>query len=273
MLPKFSVLMSIYYRENPEYLDQALTSIWDDQTLKPNEIVLVKDGPLTKELDEVVNKWYLRLAQSLKIVPLAENCGLGVALNEGLAVCSYDIVARMDADDISISDRFFLQLSEFEEGVDLVGGYISEFEESPEFQDRMRKVPISCSDIGDYIRYRNPFNHPSVIYRKSAVQEAGGYKDMPNFEDYYLWARMFINNKSGMKNIPNVLVKMRAGIAQMERRGGLQYLISEVVFFRELSRLDLISDISLYFLILTRIPVRLMPSFVRRYIYLIIRKL
>ena len=183
---KFSVLLSIYYKESPIYFRESLNSILS-QTLRPSEIILVEDGLLTEELDNEINR-YLDLHPHLKIIPLSTNQGLGKALNEGLKHCSYDIVARMDTDDIAKPDRFEKQLAIFEKysDIDVVGADISEVKS-------VRKLPELPDDIRQFAKRRNPINHPVVMFRKSAVLAAGGYRHFPLFEDYYLWIRMLMN--------------------------------------------------------------------------------
>ena len=180
---KFSVLLSVYRKEQPAYLRQSLDSIFT-QTLQPAEVVLVKDGPLTDALDEVAEE-YCRKYPVLKVVPLSENQGLGRALNEGLKYCSYDLVARMDTDDVAKPERFEKQIAVFcaHPEMDVVGAWIDEFEGSIENVISVRVLPLEDSEIRRFARKRNPVNHPVVMFRKSAVLVAGGYQHFPLFED------------------------------------------------------------------------------------------
>ena len=176
---RFSVLISVYYKEIPRYLDRALQSITDDQILKPNEIVLIKDGPLTKELDEVIGKFKKKYPNLFKIVTLEKNYGLGKALNVGLENCTYELVARMDGDDISKPERFKKQIEIFQKNpkLDIVGSWIDEFiEKGEEITVRsIRKVPETSEEIYQRLKSICAFNHPTVMYRKSKIIEVGSY--------------------------------------------------------------------------------------------------
>jgi amylovoran biosynthesis glycosyltransferase AmsE len=187
---KFSVLMSVYHKEKPEYLDLALKSIWDDQALKPDQIVLVKDGPLTNQLDSIIEIWK-KSCPVLKIVSLEKNVGLGQALNVGLNECSFSLVARMDADDISLPDRFRKQIELFgkQPEIDICGTWCTEINEKNELK-RKRKVPTEDEDIKRLV-WSCPINHPTVMFRKEKILEAGSYnaKIAHRQEDYELWIR------------------------------------------------------------------------------------
>ena len=199
----FSVLLSLYHKESPLFLRQSLTSIFT-QTLLPIEVVLVEDGPLTDELYAVI-KEFTSQHPELKVISLPTNRGLGKALNEGLKHCSYDLVARMDTDDIAKPDRFEKQLAIFLEHpeIDVVGAWIDEFEGEVSNVLSMRKVPEQHENILRFAKGRCPVNHPVVMFRKSAVLKAGGYKHFPLFEDYYLWVRMLMNG-ARFYNIPKI---------------------------------------------------------------------
>lgn len=182
----FSVLLSLYIKEQPSYLKQSLDSLFS-QSLLPSEIVLVKDGPLTVELDTIVSD-YERRYPILKVIALAQNQGLGRSLNEGLKHCSYDLVARMDTDDIAKPNRFEEQVGIFNEfpEIDVCSAWVEEFIESPHYPVSVKKIPEKHVDIAIYARSRNPVNHPVVMFRKKAVLKAGRYQHFPLFEDYYL---------------------------------------------------------------------------------------
>lgn len=178
----FSVLLSIYRKEQIDYLCQSLDSVFA-QTLPPDEVVLVKDGSLTSELDSVISE-YERLHPSLKVVP--QNVGLGRALNEGLKHCSHELVARMDTDDIAKPERFERQIKVFEEHpeLDLVGAWIDEFECTSQHVLSVRRVPETSEQILAYCKSRCPVNHPVVMFRKSAVQTGGGYQHFHCFRGH-----------------------------------------------------------------------------------------
>lgn len=219
----FSVLMSIYVKEKAEYLRQCLDSILGN-TVVPNEIVIVKDGPLTDELEAALSEYISRNEKLYKIVPLETNIGLGLALAEGILHCTNEIVARMDTDDIAVPNRFEVQLKAFEQDSDLdvCGGQIIEFEDDPEKPVAERRVPITHDEIAQYQKRRSAFNHMTVMYKKSKVLAAGNYKDCPLMEDDMLWVEMIL---SGAKcaNIDKFLGKARTNRDMVARRGGRKY--------------------------------------------------
>lgn len=218
----YSVLMSVYEKEKPEYLGLSIESVLT-QTVVPAQVVIVCDGPLTDELDAVLERYQAHYSDIFTIVRLKENKGLGIALNAGLKACKYDIVARMDSDDIAFPDRMERELAVLkEQDVAIVGGAVLEFTGTIENTLAMRVPPQSSEAIRSFARRRNPFNHPAVMYRKAAVIDAGGYKDFPMFEDYYLWIRMLLLGYEGY-NIQEPVVYMRSGDAMYERRGGIRY--------------------------------------------------
>lgn len=189
-MEKFSVLMSVYAREQSAYLKEALRSVFE-QTVPPSEVVLVKDGPLTTELEAVIASFAGRY-KSLKIVALTQNMGLGNALNVGLSACTYRLVARMDSDDLSLPGRFEAQLRVFDEypDVSVVGGWISEFDKDPKDIISYRKLPQTDRELKLICQLKNPLNHMTVMFSKKDVLNAGGYQHFYLFEDYWLWVRM-----------------------------------------------------------------------------------
>lgn len=219
---KFSVLISVYKNEKTEYFCQAMESLLN-QTAKPEQIVLVRDGEVYEELQSVIDSYADAYPSVITYVPLEKNGGLGNALRYGLSFCRNDLVARMDSDDISVSDRFALQLAFFADhpDVDIVGGNISEFMNSPDTIVDYRIVPHSHHDIVSYLKSRSPFNHVTVMFKKNAVEKAGSYEPFYLFEDWYLWVRMYL---SGAKfaNIDAVLVNVRV-FDMANRRGGMKY--------------------------------------------------
>lgn len=222
--PKFSVLMSLYIKEKKEYFEECMQSIIQ-QTVRPTEIVIVFDGPLGKELKECVNQYREKYPGWIKIIDNKENKGLGLALADGVPACTYDLIARMDTDDIARKDRFQKQLELFIKNphLDICGSHIIEFEGNINNKLAERKVPLRHSEIAKYQRQRSAFNHMTVMYKKSAVLRAGNYEHCPLMEDDMLWIRMLI---SGAKcaNIDDYLVYARTGYAMIERRGGWSYL-------------------------------------------------
>ncbi len=222
---KFSVLMSVYQKDDPQWFQTAIESVLN-QSVKPNEIVLVIDGPIPELLNKTVSA--LEKDPLFKVVRLEKNVGLGNALAEGLKHCSHELVARMDSDDLSLPSRFEEQIRLFKENpaLDIVGGDISEFIGDETNIVAYRKVPQSNQAIQAYLKKRCPLNHVSVIFKKSAVQAAGGYLDLFWNEDYYLWIRM-AEHGAIMANTGTVLVNVRTGSDMYQRRGGKKYFESE----------------------------------------------
>lgn len=263
---RFSVLISVYYKEIPRYLDRALQSITDDQVLKPNEIVLVKDGPLTKELDEVIEKYQKRYPNLFKIVALEKNYGLGKALNIGLKNCTYELVARMDGDDISKPERFKKQIDIFKENpdLDILGSWIDEFiEKDGEIKIRsIRKVPETNEEIYQKLKSICAFNHPTVMYRKTKIIEVGSYSQEFALEDYYLWIRLAISG-ANMYNLQESLLEFRITEGTSKRRGGLKLLKSDVKFQKKLYGLDFINKRELLLNLIKYFVYRLLPNDLR----------
>lgn len=269
---KFSILMSIYYKEKPEYFDRAMVSIWDEQSVKPDEIVLVQDGKLTEDLYQTIDKWKNELKDILKIVHLENNIGLGDALNIGMRHCSHELIARMDTDDISLPNRFEKQLEVFKNSdIDISSAWVSEFDINENDILGYRKLPEFHEEIIKYSKTRCPINHPTVMYKKSVVQKAGGYKKMILFEDYYLWARMILNG-ANFYNIQEVLVSMRAGYGQLERRSGFRYAKNEINLLNNLKQDGFFNTFEYIKNLFIKIPIRLLPKFVIKIVYKILRK-
>ena len=261
---KFSVLMSVYKGDKPAWLRQALESIFD-QTVKSNEIVIVCDGPLTKELEAVLADY----KDKLVLHRLAKNCGLGEALRQGVVKCSNELIARMDSDDISLPDRFEKQLAYFKEhpNIAILSGFIKEIDGKTLKKVSVREVPLTDKEIKKRIKTRSPFNHMTVMYKKSAVLEAGNYQPFHLMEDYYLWARMAAKGYE-MANLPDILLNARVDAAMYGRRGGLKYFKSNYAISKKLHELGLISLPTHLFNTCVRLCVQvLMPNSMRGYFY------
>ena len=195
-MPGYTVLMAVYYREEPDNLFAAIESMVG-QTIPPSEFVIVCDGPLTPGLDAVIEEFQMRFSTLFQVVRLPENRGLGIALNEGLKKCTCEIIARMDSDDISKADRMErqLRLLQARRDVSVVGGQTAEFEGEPGHFVGYRVVPLSPEDIRKGAAFRNPMNHVTTVFRKQDILDVGGYQDLPGFEDYHLWARLLSGGK------------------------------------------------------------------------------
>lgn len=264
---KFSVLMSVYYKENPDYLKEAINSVLN-QTVRASEIVIIKDGKLTVELEMILEEYINKYDKLFKIIEFKENKGLGVALKTGVLQCSYDIIARMDTDDIAREDRFEKQLKVMEiKNVDIVGSNISEFDGEISNIISKRIVPENSIDIENYAKKRNPFNHMTVMYKKEAILKAGNYKEFLWFEDYNLWVRMFLSGAKGY-NIQENLVNARTGKEMFSRRGGLKYIKQEINMQKFMLSKKYISSKEYFFNVLERVVVRIMPNKIRGLIYL-----
>lgn len=263
---EFSLLMSVYNGEKAEHLTECFDSIYR-QTLPPAEIVLVEDGPLSSDLYAAINYEQQRFP-CLKRVPLPRNRGLGVALNRGLENCSYDIVARMDTDDICVPKRFETQLKFMQQhpDVDVLSAWIAEFDDKPTNVIDVRNIPEQHADIYRFGKKRNPINHPAAMFRKQAVIRVGGYQPMPLFEDYYLWARM-LQQGYRFHNLQQPLLLFRRSSEMIRRRGGLAYIHHEIYFFCKLHHIGYISWLTIVRNIGVRIFVRLLPNSLRSYIY------
>lgn len=262
----YSVLMSVYQNDKPEYLDLAIRSMVE-QTLPFKDMVIVCDGPLTKPLDNVLASWREKLKPRVNVHRLVENGGLGSSLSAGLPFCKCGIVARMDSDDVSRSDRCEKLVRKMvSENLDLVGGAIEEFDKEPGDMGVVRIVPLSQAEIADRIKRRNPFNHMSVVFSKEAVEKVGGYQSFPWMEDYWLWARMIADGcKCG--NVADVVVDVRTGEGMYGRRSNVAYLKSQIRFFSELKRLGLVDSLDQAIAVSQRAVATVLPTGVVKLAY------
>jgi glycosyltransferase involved in cell wall biosynthesis len=262
---KFSVLMSVYNRESPANLEVSLQSL-ASQTLPANEVLIVKDGPLADRLHQVIDKYSAKLP--LTTLQFETNQGLGAALRAGMEKCRFDLVARMDSDDICVSERFERQIGFLEDHpeIDVLGSAISEFDTDPGQCISIRRLPVGHDAIRSFAKERNPLNHMTVVFRKSAVLSAGNYQTAIGFEDYDLWVRMLMR---GMRfhNLPEPLVLVRCGKGMQSRRGGVDYMRREMALFSQFRRTEFLSSWEFLWIAARRLPVRLLPGPVRAHIY------
>ena len=262
----FSVLMSIYKAEKPSYLTMSLNSVLN-QTLQASEIIIVEDGPLTTDLYAILDEFESK-NPIIRRLRLSENHGLGYALCEGLKYCRYELVARMDTDDICKPNRFEVQVEFMEKNheVDVLGTWIDEFFDVNENVVSIRKVPEGSKGLYEFGKKRNPMNHPTVMFRKSSVLKAGSYQTCMLLEDYYLWVKML---KMGMVfyNIQASLLYFRLSHDIYKRRGRLKYAITEVKFQIELHKIGYLTIFETIRNIASRFFVRVMPVCIRRRIY------
>lgn len=266
---KYSVLISVYCKEKPEWLKESIESMLN-QTIKPAEIVIVKDGRLTQELDLVIKKFVDNFPGLFQIISLKENVGLGPALAIGIEKCRFEYIARMDSDDISLNTRCEKQLKYFENNsnLDIVGSYEVEFENRMEEVVSVHKVPERENEIKEAMRRRCSILHPTVIYKKEAVLKAGNYRDIRLYEDYDLFLRMVLENNCCSYNVQEGLYYMRINSDFYKRRGGISYLKTVVCFkFRQYRK----RYISLMDFIVSaggQAVVCLMPNSLRRKFYI-----
>lgn len=228
-MKKFSVCTSVYKNDKPEFVREALDSMLVHQSVKPDEIVLVQDGPVPYELSRLLLEYMDKYGDVMNIIKLEKNGGLGNALKLGVENAKHDVIARMDSDDICLPDRFEKQLAylEMHPECDIVGGQMTEFIGEPDNIVGRREVPLTNDEIYQYMKSRCALNHVTVMFRKDAVLKAGNYQDWFWNEDYYLWVRMMMAG-CRFANIPDVAVNVRSGAGQYARRGGKKYFDSEI---------------------------------------------
>jgi glycosyltransferase involved in cell wall biosynthesis len=267
-LPKFSVLMSVYEKDNPDYFKTAMDSIVN-QTAKPDEIVLVKDGLAGIDLDRIINEYQQQLPGLLKIVNLKTNRGLGFALSEGIKNCTFDIVARMDADDISSPNRFEKQLKFLKNNpdIDVASCFLAAFEQSPEKPLFIRRGPLLHKDIEKQFRFRFCMNHATAMFRKDVVLKAGNYPDMPRMQDYHLWARMLMRGAK-MANIGQVLYYHRWAV---KRRSGFKKASLQIKLQKEFLKMGFINRPQFLRNVLIRATAMLLPRALIRKLRMVLR--
>lgn len=265
--PSFSVLMSIYYKEKPEYLRQCFDSLLN-QTVQANEWVIVKDGPLTDELEQVLHEYENKNPNLIKYVTFEKNQGLGLALRAGVPACSNELIARMDTDDICREDRFEVQLKEFlkDHNLDICGSHIKEFDENPEKCHSIRKVPLNNEEIIQYQRRRSAYNHVTVMFKKNSVLKSGNYEDAPLMEDDMLWTRMILAKCKG-KNVDEYLVYVRTGLSMIERRGGWSYFKKYKASRKKVYELGLASYWDYIYTLIVQLIVALVPTSIRKFVF------
>lgn len=263
---KFSVSMCVYGKDDPEWFDTAVQSILD-QTVSPSEVVLVVDGPVPEVLDTVIKKY--EQTDRFNVIRFEENQGHGNARRAGLSAVTNELVALMDADDISANDRFEKQLAVFEADplLDIVGGNIVEFIGTPDNVVAKREVPSDDASIKTYMQKRCPMNQMTVMFKKSSVDRVGGYVDWYCDEDYYLWLRMAL---AGMKfaNVSDTLVNVRVGEDMYKRRGGWRYFKSEAKLQRFMRKNKVISFPTYFVNVTKRLIVQvLLPNRLRGWVF------
>lgn len=263
----YSVLMSVYKNEEPEFLRISMESMFN-QTIKTDDFVLICDGELTTELENIINKMESKYPKLLRVVRFNENKGLGKALQYGVKICKNNYIARMDSDDISLPNRCELQLEylNLHKDISIVGSNVEEFIGSIENTVSNRVVPETNEEIIKFTKRRSPFNHPSVMYRKYDVIKSGNYSDVRNIQDYYLWVDMITSGCKGY-NIQKNLVKMRTGEGLYKRRSGAKYLKIQLNLFNKMRKKNFISIIDYIISCSIRIISSLSPNWLRKIVY------
>ena len=266
MHERLSLLLPVWRRDRPEHLTEAFRSTVLDQTRRPDHVVIVRDGPVDAALADRIAELAATSPVAVDVLELDRNLGLGPALDAGLAACRHDVVARMDADDISLPHRFAVQMPIIEAGADIVGSGLLEFGDGrrrrrgpPDPADRPRRHPYA-------LPLRRPFNHPTVVYRRACVQAVGGYGDFALMEDYLLWAKM-IAAGAKVANVAEPLVLYRVGAGAYRRRGGLAQLRTELGLQRRLHALGFTTTRQYLRNVVVRGGYRLVPEGVRKMAY------
>lgn len=258
-MSNYSVLSTLYKNDSPEYLKQSIESMLA-QTVVTNDYVLVADGPIPTELKEVLSE-YEGKYDFFNIVQLPENVGLGVALNEGLKACKNDLVARLDADDISLPTRCEEQLSAFEKDVDLVivGTDMYEFEDDPEKITSLKQMPYSHEQIYKFGKRRNPFNHSSVMYKKSVIMDLGGYANLRRSQDIELWARVIYAGHK-CQNLNKPLIKFRCGGSRVQRKKKWSNVKSDLKVFKKNYKMGYASFTDYVYVWITQMAFFILPT-------------
>lgn len=261
---KTSVLMSVYYKENPDHFQLSLNSILSEQSQKPDEFVLVCDGPLNESLERVINEYESKFDNIMHVYRLETNQGLGKALKYGLDKCHNSIIIRADSDDISIRERIATQVSYLTHNpeISVLSSYIDEFDYDWNSPIHIKEVPLSHDEIYNMAKLRNPINHMAVAFRKEDIERIGSYRHIPYIEDYELWVRAMVNGLK-MANLDTVLVHARVGNGMIERRGNKEYISSWKLLSNYMYENQMISYIekirnmvSIYLFIYIPVPIR-----------------
>jgi glycosyltransferase involved in cell wall biosynthesis len=262
----FSVLLPVYAGDRPDFVARAIRSVTEDQERPPDEVVIVRDGPVPAPLASCLDEAVGRHDGLVRVISLPTNRGLGWALEAGLAACENDIVARMDADDISRPQRFARQIPMVESGFELVGSALAEMGTDENDVLGYRHPPTSHAEIIRFARFHSPFNHPTVVFRRSAVRRAGGYEHLGSLEDYWLWVRMLATG-SKAANIDEPLLLYRVSAGAYERRGGWRLAFVEIGLQRRLRRIGFTSRLQFLRNVVVRVSWRLCPVALRRPLY------
>ncbi len=266
MPEQFSLLLPVWAGDRADFVTAAFRSSVHEQTRRPDHVVIVRDGPVPAELAAALAELAAHSPVPTDVLELPVNGGLGPALDAGLAACRHDIVARMDADDLSLPHRFAVQLPIIESGIDLVGSGLLEFGDDPDDLVGTRTPPTDPADIAARARFADPFNHPTVVYRRDLVRAVGGYSDFALMEDYLLWAKLLVAG-ARVANVAEPLVKYRVGAGAYARRGGWGQLRAELAVQRRFRQLGFTTRGQFVRNVVLRGGYRLVPERFRRMAY------
>ena len=265
--PSFSVLITVYSKEDPEFLNQAIRSVIK-QTVVPNQIIIVEDGELTSELEKVIENHKKSFFNDFTIVKLDKNMGRGIASNAGIEKANNEWIAKMDSDDISKPDRFEIQLKAIQKHPEAVaiGGQVEEFIGTQSNIISKREVPLNPEPIFKFSKYRSPVNNPTVMFKKSVVKKLGGYSNLRFLEDYDLWVKMLT---AGFKivNVPETLVNMRMSDSLYSRRGGFKYLFVYIKLKDKWRRMGIGNYLSVFISDVAMVLNTLIPANIRKLTY------
>jgi glycosyltransferase involved in cell wall biosynthesis len=263
----FSVLMACCASDSAEYLNQAIESIWTAQDVKPAEVILVVDGNVPLQITDIIAHWKRQLADRFRIVSYPERKGLAYALNIGLKYCNSELIARMDADDISLPNRFSIQVPYMvnHPQTAVCSSWVEEFNETFTKSLGIRKLPESNEQVRKFAKKRNPVSHPAAMFRKNLILELGGYPLFAKAQDYALWS-LVLQKGFIITNIPQILVNMRAGKGLFQRRG-LSYFKNEVAILKYQREIGFISSFDFITNYIARRLLRTAPDFIKKIVY------
>lgn len=270
-IAKFSVLMSVYGSDVPEHFEIAINSVFD-QSLRPDQVVLIVDGGVSERLDEMIFRASRRYS-NLEVYRLEVNSGLAKALNFGIKKCANNYIARMDADDYSLPDRFKTMLPLMDDSIGMIGAVYEVYDEELLVKIGLRRLPLEENEIREYAMYRTPINHPTVVLNKQAVETVGGYPEaIGRFEDWGLALRLMQNGFS-IRNIEDIVLLFRGGPDMIARRQGLRYALEEYKAISGLYEEGLIPKLALLKNTIFRFPLRILPKNVVIFLYRFLHKL
>ncbi|MEJ6489802.1 glycosyltransferase [Leucobacter sp. USCH14] len=262
----FSLLLPVYAGDDAAFVRAAFESSVGGQTLSPAEAVIVQDGPVPAALADALERLVEESPIPVQLVRLPENRGLAEALNRGLDAVTHPVVARMDADDVSVPERFARQWELIEAGFDLVGTGMAEFESDPDRPVSVRTPPVGAARIREHARTHNPFNHPTMMYRVDALDRVGRYESFGKMEDYWLGVRL-IDSGARVENIAEPLLRYRVGSGSFARRGGWREARTEWRLQRELLRIGFVTLPQYARNVVMKGVYRLLPAGVKRVLF------